>query len=128
MDEPKIVLENFLKCWQKKDWRDMIEFTESNWFGFDWEGKTNLNPNCMKALFDWKELKRWKIEKIEKKSEKISYLVLIIYLFYNKIRVRRIKPTISLQSDFIHKANQRWGVNPISCLEEYTVKGERAWR
>jgi len=129
MDEPKIVLENFLKCWEKKRWKKILEFTELNWLGYDWDGKKTLNPNCMKALFDWKELKRWKIiEVIEKKSEKISYLVLIIYLFYNKIKVRRIKPTLSLQSDIITKLNKVWRVNPISCLEEYTLKGEKAWK
>jgi len=109
MDEPKIVLENFLKCWQKKDWKNMIKFTESNWLSYDWEGKKSLNPNCMKALFGWKELKRWKIEKIEKKSEKILYLVFIIFLFYNIIRVRRIKPTVSFQSDILTKLNGKCG-------------------
>lgn len=129
MDESKIVLENFLKCWEKKKWKKMLEFTESNWFGYDWDGEKTLNPNCMKALFDWKELKRWEIiEIIEKKSEKILYLVLIIYLFYNKIRVRRIKPTVSFQSDIITKSNQKWRVNPFSCLEEYTLKGDKACR
>jgi len=128
MDEPRIVQENFLQCWQRKDWKNMIKFTESNWLSYDWEGKKSLNPNCMKALFDWKELRRWKIEKIEKKSEKISYLVLIIYLFYNKIKVRRIKPTVSFQSDILTKLDREWKVNPFSCLEEYTLKGEKAWK
>ena len=126
MDEPKMVLENFLKCWQRRYWKKMLKYTELNWLGMNWDGEPNLNSNCMKALFAWKELKRWKIiEVIEKKSEKISYLVLIIYLFYCKIKVRRIKATLSFQSDI---TNRVWRVNPFSCLEEYTLRGEKAWK
>jgi len=129
MNEPKIVLEKFLKYWEKEKWEEMIKYVELNWLGYDWEGKPDLIPNCMKALFGWKELKRWKIiEMIEKKSEKISYLVLITYLFYGKIKVRKIKVMVSFQSDFINKSKQRWGINPISCLEEYNLEGEKAWK
>ena len=52
----------------------------------------------------------------QKKSKKIPYLVLIIFLFYNIIIVERIKPTVFFQPDITTKLR--------SYLEEYTLRGE----
>lgn len=117
------LLKNFLSCWQYQEWTKILRYTRTEWFGHNWENNYNMDSNFFEAFFGWKSLKRWDIKKqIIDEDKKKSYEVVIVYLFYNKMKTKIIRPVINYKSNFKYPTEQEWAVMPFSCLEEFNFK------
>jgi hypothetical protein len=103
------VLAKFITAWQYRDFKDMVKYTQTSWSGIQSPPYVNLTNN-----FNSRYLTSAKLEKSKCDKSLCNISVSITYKnsFNDKIETYTIKPNVI-------EENGKWGVNPMSALQEY---------
>ena len=118
---PQEAATNFLKCWKKRNFKKMIEFTQLTWKSDKGESAKDFLEN----VYGFKRLIHFEILK-EKTPPEFSEAIVkdieifIKYKLSNEIRNKKITARAICESaPYEANKNGTWGINPIGALREY---------
>ncbi len=118
---PKKTVINFLKCWQKRNFKKMIEFTQLTW-------KLEKGKDAKQFLRDFYGIKNLIYFDILKEKTPSGFEVGIVkdieifikYKLPNGIQKKKITARIICEAGpYQASKDGTWGMNPIGALREY---------
>ena len=112
-------LAEYVSAWKNQNWKKMVNFSQKTWVSND------PNPaGTLKAWYDFKTLKGFKIDKIERTSEVVNDITFTVWYeaITNQIDKKQITARVIKEiAPYTPSTQGKWGVNPTSAQREEDV-------